>query len=345
MSPQQAIDHLIGDLADRDLADLVPVLRRRYGGAAVERQLDNLRRHGASVEDARLWLSQAVRGDFKFMPIEHVERCLCGSRRSTLINRFVFWNLLGTRRCDDCGTLFVSPRLTANVFRALFDESYFDHRNVEFWGRRRRSVFADALRLLRRYSARSVFDVGCAYGHFVRHVRDRGLRATGCDISASAVRIGRERLGVELIERSVARIHERVGQFDFVVSLDTLYYTHDPARDLTSMRRLVPPGGRLLLRLRNALPSLVRASFQAADDVARSILPAEHLWGFTPRSARLILEKNGWEVELCEPAAYSRTPLSAITGALVRLNRRAGAIFGRMPILTHSFNVVARRAC
>jgi SAM-dependent methyltransferase len=296
------------------------------------------------VEDARVWLAEALRGDFKFMPIEHVRRCPCGGTRSRLLNRFIFWNLLATRRCDDCGALFVSPRLTAGVFRALFNESYFDHRNLDFWGGRRIPVFADALRLLRRYRARSVFDVGCAYGHFVKHARDHGLRATGCDISASAVRIGRKRFGLDLIASGVAQLNDRVGQFDFVVSLDTLYYAHDPARDLTSMRRLVPPGGRLLLRLRNALPSLVRARFQRAEAVGESILPAEHLWGFTPRSARVILEKNGWDVELCEPAAYSRSRSSAMLGALVRIHRGARAVFGRLPILTHSFNVVARRA-
>ncbi|MGH7720626.1 MAG: class I SAM-dependent methyltransferase [Gemmatimonadaceae bacterium] len=323
--------------------ELVGRLRARYGEAALRRQLESLHRHGPNVEDPVLWLETAVAGNFKYKEIERVERCLCGNADTRFVSRFVYWNLLGTRHCPACGLLFVSPRLTSDEVARLFSEIYFDHRDVEYWGTRRAPVFADVLRLLRRAGATSVLDVGCAYGHFVKAASDRGLRASGCDISGDAVRIGRERLGVRLHEGTVHEVPVPAGTVDAVVSLDALYYAHDPAADLVAMRRLVAPGGHLVLRLRNVRWSAARSALRRRERVGREVMPSEHLWGFSPRSIRALLDRLGWETIACEPAAYSRTGLHLLQTAAMRANRLGRVLVRQAPIWTRSFNVLARR--
>ena len=319
-------------------------LRERYGEEAVEFQLRSLERHGNAVEDPRLWLEVALEGRFKFMPISQVDRCPCGNTETRLTGRFVFWNLLALRECGKCGLLIVSPRLTKEAMRSVFTEYYFDYANLSLWGDRRARVFADVLRILKLRGARSVFDVGAAFGHFVKYAREMGLEAAGSDISPKAVEVGRAQLGVDLYAGTLDELSLQEESLDAIVSLDAFYYVPEPRAELDAMRRLLKPGGVLVLRLRNSIWSRVLARTGRLRTVGPSILPAQHLWGFTPQSITYLLEISGWRVEECLPAAYSMSRLAPLQAATTVLNRVLRQAWHGAPILTRSFNVVARRA-
>ena len=326
----------------RDSLPALPRLYERYGKEAVEFQLAALERHGSVVDDPQLWLEAALGGGFKFMPIEHVDHCPCGSAQTTLLSRFVYWNLLGVRECDRCGVLFVSPRLTKAAMEDVFAEHYFDYDDLECWGERRSKVFADVMRLLELRGVRKVFDVGAAYGHFVKYAQERGLMAAGSDISARAVEVGRRQFALELYAGALEDLSLPNQSVDAVVSLDAFYYVADPRAELDAMRRLVKPGGVIVLRLRNGLWSRLLARAAGFRAVTRSPLPAPHLWGFTPQSISHLLEASGWRVEECQPAAYSTTAFAQLQSIAISLNRIARRGWGRFPILTRSFNVIAR---
>jgi SAM-dependent methyltransferase len=323
----------------------VAALRRRYGDANVDVQLQALRAHGDAVEDPELWLRTALERRFKFMPIALVRSCPCGCRESRLVCRFVFWNLLGVRECSSCGLLFVSPRITPSGLRRIFSETFFDYSDLEFWGARRSPVFEEAYRALVAHGCSRIFDVGAAFGHFVKLAGDRGLKAAGSDLSDRAVAIGRERLGVQLQAGVLPELHLPPASVDAVVSLDTLYYAQDPLAELRAMRQLVRPGGWLVLRLRNGIWSRVLAWMARTGwrRGMRPVMPAEHLWSFTPGTARRFLELAGWRQEEYSAAAFSRSRFGPLYRAALVVNRGLRRIWPGFPILTTSFNVVARR--
>lgn len=316
-------------------------LRERYGEEAVEFQLRSLERHGSVVDDPDLWLEVALAGRFKFMPIDRVDRCPCGSTDTSLLRRFVFWNLLGLRECDTCGLLLVSPRLTKEAMRSVFEDHYFNYSDLRVWGERRKKIFADVLPLLKSRGVCKVFDVGAAMGHFVKYAREMGLEAAGSDISSRAVEVGREQLRVELYAGAINELSLPAESVDAIVSLDTFYYVPEPRAELDAMRRLLKPGGVMVLRLRNCLWARVGARLGRLRTVKRSVLPAQHLWGFTPRSISHLLEISGWRVEACQPAAYSMSRLAPLQAAEVMLNRVVRQAWHGAPIFTRSFNVIA----
>jgi SAM-dependent methyltransferase len=319
-------------------ADLI----REHGAEKVGRYLATLERHGDAVEEPELWLRTALSHDFKFTPIERVERCACGSGDHERLSRFVFWELLGIRRCRSCGLVFLSPRPTAEAMERIFNEHYFDPGDPDYWGSRRRPIFEDVARLLRRAGCRRVLDVGAAYGHFVRFLNDRGIAASGCDLSAAAVAWGRSRLGVDLMHGRVETLDLPDAAFDAVVALDTFYYVAEPGAHLRTIRRILEPGGHLVLRLRNNLRASARARRQGRVPIGRSVLPMPHLWGFTPHTAARLLEIQGFRTALCRAAVPSRSRLFAVERALVALDR-AGSRFAGLGPLARSFDIVATR--
>ena len=347
MEPSAALAYLKLDLKHspmRDSSTLIPLLYERYGKDAVESQLGALARHGDVVDDPELWLKEALEHRFKFIAIEQVNACPCGSARTRPRGKFLYGNLLGMRECEQCGLIFVSPRLTADAMGSVFTDHYFDYNDLEWWGFRRIEIFADVMRLLESRGVQRVFDVGAAYGHFVKYAKEKGLTAAGSDISPKAVEVGRDRLGVELHAGPLTQLALPAESVDAVVSLDAFYYVADPRRELDAMRRIVRPGGFVVLRLRNGFWSRLRARAGRSQAIGRPVLPAPHLWGFTPKSISRLLEVTGWIVEDCEAAAYSRSVFRPFQSVATGLNRSARRLWKRAPILTRSFNVVARRS-
>lgn len=326
-----------------DIDSLATELSAKYDADLVRTQVEALRKHGSAVDEPKLWLQTAVERGFQFTPIERIRRCACGSHRSRFLSRFVFWNLLGMRQCEDCGLVFVSPRLSQDAMDWLFNEQYFSRTEPSYWGERRVPIFKDIIRLLRRFAVETVLDVGAAYGHCVKWARDRGFDATGCDISEAAVTWGREHLGVPLTVGRIQELDYPAGSLDCVLSLDSLYYVADPASDLAAVRRLLKPGGILILRLRNNWRIEERARAAGQRTIGEQVVPPPHLWGFTPDTVSRVLRKCGFLTKLLEPAAYSRTALVPIYGVGLHANRVLARSPLRLPIMTRSFNVVSVR--
>lgn len=325
------------------LSGLIGELCRQYGEAKVRDQLEALKGHGDAVEDPVLWLCTALSHNFKFMPIEQVSQCPCGSRESNLLCRFVFWNLLGIRQCRNCGLIYVSPRLTKETMARVFKEFYFDYSDPEYWGSRRVPIFRDIMRLLRRYKCKSAFDVGTAFGQFVAWATKAGIHAAGCDISEKAVLWGRANLGVNLHHGTITEVHLAERSFDSVVSLDTFYYVSDPLAELRAMRRLVRPGGYVILRLRNGLRTLARARREGNKAIGKSVMPSQHLWAFTPQTIGHLFQLCNLEILTYEPASYSRSPWTPFQVLNLQANRFLARLFLKWPIHTQSFNVIAKR--
>jgi SAM-dependent methyltransferase len=307
----------------------------------VDGQLAALARYGDVVEDPRLWLETALAHDFKPMAIERVSACACGATNSISRGYFIYWNLLGIRECLPCGMVYVSPRLTAGAMRTIFETYYFDLSNPEYWDSRREPIFAEVVGLLRTLGCRKIFDVGAAYGHFLKHATEAGFEAAGCDIAARAVEWGRSNLGVDIRHGDLNSIALPEMSFDAVVSLDELYYSTDPVASLRVMAKLLRPGGYVVLRLRNGSRLAGRIRGRQAGTIGDAVMPSAHLWAFTPRSVRAVLERAGFIPRRIEAAAYSRRRLGAPLAWAAWLNRTAGSF---LPVMTQNFNVVAQRA-
>lgn len=96
-----------------------------------------------------------------------------------------------------------------------------------------------------------ILDIGCGTGVLLErlHHRDPGLALTGIDPVAEMLEIARHRLppSVDLRESSAEALPFSEASFDAVVSTSALHYFGDPPRALGEMRRVLRPGGRLVI--------------------------------------------------------------------------------------------------
>jgi SAM-dependent methyltransferase len=117
-----------------------------------------------------------------------------------------------------------------------------------WWFVGRRRLFADIVRGLSLSADAPILDVGAGTGANLRLLRDLGfVRAIGIDLSPEAIRFCAEK-GLGRVEPGDARALPFADcRFDLVFATDVIEHVEDDVAALREIRRVVKPGGRLLL--------------------------------------------------------------------------------------------------
>lgn len=99
----------------------------------------------------------------------------------------------------------------------------------------------------------SILDAGCGTGGLIRRLAPRhpGWRWTGLDVSPLACGFARTRVpaGVAMVEGTVERMPFADASFDALVSADVLYHVDDDVTALREFRRVLRPGGWVVLNV------------------------------------------------------------------------------------------------
>jgi 2-polyprenyl-3-methyl-5-hydroxy-6-metoxy-1,4-benzoquinol methylase len=152
---------------------------------------------------------------------------------------------------------------------------------------------------------RSLLDIGCGTGFFVKRIQDAGLAAYGIDFDKGAVESGKEYFGLEhLYALDVEGLRgECAGlKFDIVTMFQIIEHVEDPNRLFSQIREILNPGGMVVL----SLPCRDRWPDMLGDVDA----PPHHLTMWSGRAVHSFLERHGFRVTKYR---MERFPLTTMT--------------------------------
>lgn len=124
----------------------------------------------------------------------------------------------------------------------------------------------EMLRLAGNVSGRRILDAGCGSGPLSAALCAKGAVVTGFDVSAAMIDLARQRLGDDA-DLHVADLGAPLpfadAEFDDVIASLVLHYLEDWAGPLSELRRVLKPGGRLMVSVNH--PSAYAIEYPEAD--------------------------------------------------------------------------------
>lgn len=205
--------------------------------------------------------------------------------------------------CNECGTLFVNPRPTAEVLAKF----YIDSPSTSFWVNeffkpvaeaRREKIFRPrAEYVTQRYAdghAWTIGDIGSGFGLFLEELSKiwKKARLVAIEPSREMSEICRAR-GFEVLPCAVEEVEGWDGKFDLLTSFELFEHVFEPQAFLRKAWKLLRPRGRLFLTTLNGNGFDIQILWERSKSVA----PPHHLNFFNPRSITMLVEKTGFLIE------------------------------------------------
>lgn len=209
------------------------------------------------------------------------------------------------RRCSGCG------QLLSSASAARYAETMEQFNAADFnapLGRelaRRQSVARQRLSritaLLGKAAADTrVLDVGCSRGQFVAAAIAAGYRAEGVEPAPRIAEAARA-AGLPVVTGLLEDQHYPDGHFDVLTLFEVIEHLREPLPLLTECRRVLKPGGILLVSTANA-ESWTAAAMGARWDYFDMEKDGGHISFYNPRSMAKIAAAAGFEVARLDTA-------------------------------------------
>jgi 2-polyprenyl-3-methyl-5-hydroxy-6-metoxy-1,4-benzoquinol methylase len=254
-------------------------------------------------------------------------------------------------RCASCTLVYLNPRVKTSIikdsYESAVDPVFFEQNDMRI------RTFDRALRrIIKKWSivparSKTVLDIGCAGGAFLKAATDLGFSGIGVEPAAWLCEQGKLRYGLDLRARDLSQHHFPDATFTLVTLWDVLEHLTDPGDILDRAHRLLRSDGYLIVNLPNytSLASRLMGNHWP-------FLLNVHLTYFTPGTLREMLKRHGFDVLSVAPffqtleigyvlqrAAQTLKPISIIKKAADTLG------MGHWPFLYNmgQMTVVARK--
>jgi SAM-dependent methyltransferase len=208
-------------------------------------------------------------------------------------------------RCHRCGLIFPDPFPYPRDAQRLYgdpDKYLAAHDTGDKLASSRLLVARFRRRLGR--DAFSLLDVGSGRGEMLAAAQAEGIEAVGLELSQAMIDHAQRTLGVRVLRKTIEEYAAETDRsFDAVALLAVLEHVYDPDAMIAAVRRLTRPGSVLYVDIPRE-PNLLTIVGNAWNRLRgrRAIYnlqptwPPYHVYGFDPRSLRILLSKHGFDV-------------------------------------------------
>jgi SAM-dependent methyltransferase len=219
----------------------------------------------------------------------------------------VFGGKLRIVECAECGLRYLNPMPDLRDLGHIYNyDVYEDSTNNN------PVLMEHFYAELRKHTKqlRTVLEIGCGTGEFLALLESKGIEATGVEFADSATRV---KFKGKLLVGRMEDIEIADASFDGVLLLNVIEHLSDPLSVLIKIRKMLAPGGALLLRQPNSdlfFNRLYRSMVEFPKYLVHRAMRArgkktgfsvlgfqnQHLYYFNRRSVTQLLERAGFDV-------------------------------------------------
>lgn len=213
-------------------------------------------------------------------------------------------------RCTGCRTVQRRRPVEEKGAEALYDDDayleapYFEA--VKVGAPRDREPYLVYRRVLDRLVAHHppgrLLDVGCSYGAFLELAGEAGWNTAGVELSRKACNYAARERGMEVFHGTLEQARLADGSFEVVTLWDVIEHLDRPLDTLREIRRILVPGGRVVLftinqrSLINRIGHLVyRLTLGGWKQPLELLYDIHHNFFFDVGTLRSVLQRGGFE--------------------------------------------------
>lgn len=232
---------------------------------------------------------------------------ICENRQGTA---YITVNANTYLECSNCGHLYmediISDMDTCNLYSQ--DSSYSDmYANDAFFQKRIDMISAPKVEFVKKYlndfpigsqnKQKEWLDIGCAACELLVAAKQAGFCVKGIEPGQIGVTQGKRfNIPVQQIYLSGENASEIIGDADIISIINTFEHVPNPQTLFHSIASAAHKNAFIVIEVPRH-PSL--SAFTASlfpQDVARHLVPYEHIHIFTEKSLNILVEKNGFEI-------------------------------------------------
>lgn len=233
---------------------------------------------------------------------------VCGSANISPLYKLDY-NIL---KCKDCSLTFTDPHAKVKV-KELYDSTYFEDLHENYFSVCKKNYKIDNPKTIRFNNIikeiekikkpGKILDVGCATGVFLDIAKKRGWKAYGVDISTYATKYARKAFKLQVKTGELHKAKYPSKFFDVVTLWDFIEHCPNPAQVIREVKRILKDDGLIFILTINEDGLLCKlahltyaASFGKIKFFVKKLHPVHHLFHFSKKTIKKLLEKNNFSV-------------------------------------------------
>lgn len=207
---------------------------------------------------------------------------------------------IGYSCCNDCGLVFRNPFVEKDEDpNTLEDSSNFymkDDLNDEKITNEIKANMG-RVELINKYNKhklyKSIMDIGCGLGFFVKAARDSGYSAFGIELSEKMISFSRSKIKVPIYLCSYDEIYQikDINKFDVITAFHSLEHIRDQNNFFLSINKSLNKNGLLVIEVPYIFSFESILKGEKFDGISSS-----HLFYHTPDSLQILLNDNGFKI-------------------------------------------------
>lgn len=180
--------------------------------------------------------------------------------------------------------------------------------------------YARELKFLETFRKKgTLLDVGCSAGSYMLAARKRGWKGSGLEVAREIADVGRDAFGLDILNATLESCDLEEESFDVVRANQLIEHIQQPLPFLHAARRLLRPGGVLVLttvNFRSWSRRVLGPSWRHLGDARNG-----HITFFTPALLRRTLEDSGFKVVRTRTVGFRLPRSGRKKGALRRVRQ------------------------